>query len=147
MSRAEGIGNNKERATQMDEMRYRAYMQCGAFFQTREIYGPGDGFNVDAKTGRLRVVVFDAYPASKTQQTPKYEDGTLPNCLGCTCRRASGRKEQRVFKGDAAGKTIHSRPVPLVTCLIARQEEAPAATRREGTESRKARKDANDDHA
>lgn len=104
----------------------RAYMSCGAFFQTKRIFTAADGFNVDAKTGRLRVVVFNGDPGEKHQH-PKHEDGSVANCLGCPCRRKARRKEERVFPANADGTTRYTRPVPLVTCLIERQDDTPAS--------------------
>ena len=103
----------------------RAYMQCGAFFRAKRIYGTEDGFVADPKTGRFRVTVYNGNGGC---QRPRHErpDGKPEDaeCFACKCRRASGRKEQQVFVTDEKGEIVPNKfPVPLITCLIARQVE------------------------
>ena len=97
----------------------KAIMQCGAAFPSNQIYGPEDGFPLDTKTGRLRVIVYDLTHVIGRPKTP---DGHPAECMACKCRRASGRKERRGFPMDKDGNAIMTRPVPMVTCLIASWE-------------------------
>ena len=106
------------------EFPYRAVLECGAFFKTKRVYGVADGFNLDPKTGRLRITVLCFDPGSKATR-PRTEDGYEAECFACKCRRKSGRKEQQVFVTNEKGDIVDGkRPVPMITCLIKEQVEA-----------------------